>query len=185
MDLVSVLGIAIGLAMDAFAVSVATGLALGRATGRQTFRIGFHFGLFQFLMPIVGWIAGLTVERWLGAFDHWIAFALLSWVGVGMIRSGIRNDGEPKATDPSRGLTLVVLSVATSLDALAVGVSMALLGVDVWFPAVIIGLVAGALSAAGMHLGRPLGRRAGRRLEIAGGLVLIGIGVKIVLEHLL
>lgn len=182
----TLLGIAVGLAMDAFAVAIATGLALGEVSARQTFRLSWHFGFFQFLMPVIGWMAGLTVERWIAAYDHWLAFGLLGFIGGKMIHEAVTGmDGEKAAGDPTRGVSLVVLSVATSVDALAVGLSLGVLHVRIWQPAVVIGIVACALTAAGMHLGRRLGERFGKRMEVAGGAVLIAIGLKILVSHLL
>ncbi len=184
-DTFTLLGIAVGLAMDAFAVAVATGILLGKVSGRQTFRLSFHFGLFQFLMPVIGWLAGLSLERYLGGYDHWLAFGLLGLIGGKMIHEALREDGSTRtASDPTRGASLVILSVATSVDALAVGLSLGVLRVKIWYPAVVIGLVAAALTAAGMHIGAPLGNRFGRRMEIVGGLVLIGIGCKILFRHM-
>lgn len=186
MDWLTLLGIALALAMDAFAVALATGMNLTTLTGRHLFRLGFHFGLFQALMPIVGWLAGLTVQQRIAAWDHWIAFGLLAFVGGHMLWEAFADDdaGTP-ASDPTRGLSLVLLSVATSIDALAVGFSLSVLGVSIWMPAVVIGLVAGILTVAGMQLGRRVGNHWGPRVEIVGGLVLIGIGVKILAEHLM
>lgn len=185
MDLLTLLGIALALAMDAFAVALGTGMSLATLTGRHLFRLGFHFGLFQALMPIIGWLAGLTVQKQVAAWDHWIAFALLAFVGGKMLKEAFsHDDDEAAASDPTRGLSLVLLSVATSIDALAVGFSLSMLGISIWTPAVIIGLVAGALTVAGMLLGRRVGDKWGPRVEIVGGLVLIGIGVKILIEHL-
>ena len=185
MDLLTLLGIAVALAMDAFAVALGTGMNLGALTGRHLFRLGFHFGLFQALMPIVGWMAGLTIQKQVAAWDHWIAFGLLAFVGGKMLKEAFAAEEEKKtASDPTRGMSLVILSVATSIDALAVGFSLSLLGVSIWWPAVVIGLVAGVLTVAGMLLGRRAGDHWGPRVEIVGGLVLIGIGVKILVEHL-
>lgn len=185
MDTLTLLGIAVGLAMDAFAVAVATGIVLGNVSGRQTFRLSFHFGLFQFLMPVIGWQAGLSFVQYLGNYDHWIAFGLLGAIGGKMILDAFREDPEARpVSDPTRGVSLVLLSVATSLDALAVGLSLGVLRIRIWVPAVVIGLVAAGLTAAGMHLGRPLGVRFGRKMEVAGGLVLIGIGIRILVGHL-
>lgn len=184
MDTLVIVGIAVGLAMDALAVAVATGITLGKVSGRQTFRLSFHFGLFQFMMPVIGWLAGLTVERYISGYDHWLAFGLLAFVGGKMIHEAFRPDEDGKeGFDPTRGISLVVLSVATSVDALAVGLSLGVLGVQIWYPAVVIGLIAAALTAAGMHLGAPLGNRFGRGMEVAGGAVLIGIGFKILFQH--
>jgi len=186
MDGLTLLGIAFALAMDAFAVALGTGLNLPRLTGRHLFRLGFHFGLFQALMPIIGWLAGLTVQRWIVAFDHWVAFGLLGFVGGKMLWEALHGEEEETdPRDPTRGWSLVILSVATSIDALAVGLTLAMLNIEVWYPALVIGLVAGGMTLAGMLLGRRLGSAWGPRVEILGGLILIGIGVKILLEHIL
>jgi len=171
--------------MDAFAVAVATGIVLGNVSGRQTFRLSFHFGLFQFLMPVVGWLAGMSLERFIRGYDHWLAFGLLAFIGGKMIHEAFRGEeSDRSASDPTRGGSLVLLSVATSVDALAVGLSLGVLRIRIWYPAVVIGLVAAALTAAGMHIGRPLGNRLGRKMEVVGGLVLVGIGLKILFQHL-
>lgn len=185
MDWISIFGIALALAMDAFAVALAAGAVLNPLTGRHLFRLGFHFGLFQALMPIGGWLVGMTVQKWIAAYDHWIAFALLVFVGGRMILEAFEEKSESNASDPTRGLTMVMLSVATSIDALAVGLSLAMLGVSVWLPAAVIGVVAGVLTVAGMLLGRRLGGSWGKRVEVCGGLVLCGIGLKILLEQTL
>lgn len=185
MGIQAVLILAVALAMDAFAVAVATGVALVHVNGRQTFRMAWHFGLFQAVMPILGWGLGQSVASLIEAFDHYLAFGLLGFVGLKMIKEAFGGGGEKVKNDPTRGMSLVMLSVATSIDALAVGLSMSLLGVSVWFPALIIGLVAAAFTATGLHLGRLAGRAAllSRFAEALGGLVLIGIGVKILHEH--
>jgi putative Mn2+ efflux pump MntP len=184
-DTITLMGLAVGLAMDALAVAVGTGIALGKVSGRQTFRLSWHFGLFQFLMPVIGWMAGLSVERHFSGYDHWLAFGLLGFIGGKMIRGAFRESGEEaEPSDPTRGISLVLLSVATSVDALAVGLSLGIMGVEIWYPAVVIGIVAGALTAVGMHLGAPLGARFGRKMEAVGGAVLVGIGLKILLQHL-
>jgi putative Mn2+ efflux pump MntP len=185
-DTLTVLGIALGLAMDAFAVSIATGLVVAPVTARHTFRIAFHFGLFQFLMPVGGWLAGRQVAEYVAAFDHWVALALLGFIGGKMLYEawGSSEDDDRPKLDPTRGWSLVTLSVATSLDALAVGFSMAMLDVSVWGPAIVIGVVACGLSAGGIVFGGRLGRRWGHWAETAGGVALILIGLKIVVEHL-
>ena len=177
--------IALSMAMDAFAVCLGAGTQPRTAGPRQTFRLAFHFGLFQFLMPVVGWFAGVTIERYIAAFDHWIAFGLLAFVGVRMVRSGFSNEQEVHNNDPSRGWTLVLLSIAVSIDALAVGLSLGLIGVTIWYPAVVIGVVTGLVAWLGLRLGNKLGGKFGKRMEIAGGIILILIGVRILLAHLL
>jgi putative Mn2+ efflux pump MntP len=176
--------IALSMAMDAFAVCLVAG-SLGQAnTVRPVFRLSFHFGLFQFLMPVLGWLAGMTLERLIQGYDHWVAFALLAFVGLRMIQSALfgREEARP---DPSHGWTLVMLSVAVSIDALAVGLSLGVLGISVWYPAVIIGVVTSVLSLAALWIGHQFGSRLGKPVEVIGGVVLIGIGLRIVLSHLL
>jgi len=178
--------LALALAVDAFVVALGVGLAAGRLSRRQEFRLSFHFGLFQFLMPVLGWTAGRSVTAMIQSFDHWVAFALLVFVGGRMIIEGTgRREKKPvRNKDVTRGAELVLLSVATSLDALAAGLSFAALGMRVFGPALLIGGVAMVLSYAGARFGPRLGRALGRGTELFGGLVLIGIGVKILLDHL-
>ena len=177
---------AIALAMDAFAVAIATGVALRCASLRQTLRLAWHFGLFQALMPICGWLLGATVRHWVQAWAHWVAFGLLAYIGSKMIVEALRDQGDGRAAcDPTRGLTLVMLSVATSIDALAVGLSLSVLRVSVWWPALVIGVVALAFTALGMRLGRTVARARsiGQLAGVLGGVVLVGIGVKILADH--
>ena len=186
MSFIEILLIAVGLAMDAFAVSLAAG-ATGRSRGRRAaFRLSFHFGLFQALMPAVGWMMGRGIVSRIAAIDHWAAFALLALVASRMIRSGLGgDDDDDSGVDPSRGASLLMLSVATSIDALAVGLGLAFLDVEIWYPCVVIGIVTAALSLCGLRLGSRLGDRFGKRIEIVGGVILLGIGAKILCDHLL
>lgn len=177
--------IAVGLAMDALAVAVGLSLHYRWVSRRQFFRLSFHFGLFQFMMPIVGWFAGSGLGRWIEPVDHWVAFILLGLIGLKMIREALaRHESEPAGDDPTRGKWLVLLAIATSIDALAVGVSLPLITDRIWTAAAIIGLVAGALTLAGMYFGSRIGRTRARGLEFTGGLILLGIGLKILIEHL-
>lgn len=186
MDGITLTAIAVALAMDAFAVALATGLTLPELTGRHLFRFGFHFGLFQALMPICGWLAGISLRAQIEAVDHWVAFTLLVSVGGKMLWDACHNDDDnPRSGDPTRGISLVMLSIATSIDALAIGLSLAVLGIRIWTPALVIGLTAGALTVVGMLLGRRLGSIWGFRVEIAGGALLILIGCKILIEQTL
>jgi putative Mn2+ efflux pump MntP len=179
------IGIALGLAMDAFSVAIGVSIALGGTSKRQTFRLAWHFGLFQALMPIIGWLAGTSVRSLIEGWDHWLAFTLLGVVGGHMIFESVRShNGGPARTDPTRGWSLVVLSIATSIDALAVGLSFAALGVKVWTPAAIIGATAAVMTLLGALGGRALGARFGSRMAVVGGIVLLVIGVWIVFEHL-
>ena len=186
MQFLTVLIIAVALAMDVFAVSIATGVVLKRVDVRQTFRMAWHFGLFQAVMPIIGWSAGLTIRSFIEKYDHWAAFALLSFVGLHMIREAFKEDNEISVQkDPTRGMVLIILSVATSIDALTVGFSFSLLKVSIWIPAVIIGIVSILFSIIGLKIGKRLGELSSvsKYAEIAGGIVLILIGVKILFEH--
>ena len=184
--MINTLALAVALAMDAFAVSIASGVSLRTVSARQTFRLAWHFGLFQALMPVIGWSAGLTIRSHIEAYDHSVAFALLVFVAQGMLRSAFKGDSvDADAKDPTKGMTMVMLSVATSIDALAVGLSLSMINVSIWTPALIIGLVAGGFTTVGMHLGKVIGNMAqlSRWAEMTGGLVLLVIGVNILREH--
>lgn len=186
MEIWTIILIALALAVDAFAVALASGVSLCQVSGRQTFRLAFHFGLFQAMMNIIGWTAGLTVRTLLESLDHWLAFGLLSLVAAKMIKDAVvGREEEAEKIDPTKGYTLVMLSVATSIDSLAVGLSFSVLNVSIWLPAAIIGAVATFMTIMGLKLGCLLGSasRIGSRAEIAGGLVLLGIGLNILHQH--
>ena len=186
MEFIRILAIAVALAMDAFAVSIATGVNLKNVNSRQLFRLSWHFGLFQALMPIIGWSAGLSIRRYIEHYDHWIAFGLLAFVGVHMIKEAFQDGkSEKPIKDYTKGMTLVMLSVATSIDALAVGFSLSLLKISIWMPALIIGIVAGTFTLIGMRIGERIGaaKRLSLYAETIGGVVLIGIGLNILHEH--
>jgi putative Mn2+ efflux pump MntP len=185
LDLVTVLLIAIGMSMDAFAVSLGIGTTRQASLPRPIFRLSFHFGLFQFLMPILGWLAGNSIAALISRFDHWIALGLLAFVGGRMIRSGLDRDGQSYPSDPSRGGTLVMLCVATSIDALAIGLSLAMLRVNIFYPSAVIGVVTASLSLIGLLIGHKLGTTFGKRMEILGGVILNGIGLRILVTHLM
>jgi manganese efflux pump family protein len=186
MTLFNIIAIAVALAMDALAVAIAAGIALGQISFRQNFRLAWHFGLFQALMPILGWSAGLTVRQMIARYDHWIAFALLLFVAQGMLREALKDekDQDPHK-DPTKGLTMVMLSVATSLDALCVGFSLSMIQVSIWFPAAVIGIVAGLFTTAGMHLGKRIAGagRVRRWADCLGAVVLVLIGINILRQH--
>ena len=170
--------------MDAFAVSLGVGTSGQARDLRSRFRMAFHFGIFQSLMTLLGWLLGSTIANFINDFDHWVALALLSYVGVTMIRSGLNKTSDRITADPSRGRTLVMLCVATSLDALAVGLSMAMIHAPVVMPSLVIGLVCMTLSGIGLVTGTHLGEVFGKRMEVLGGIILIGIGLEIVASHL-
>jgi manganese efflux pump family protein len=185
MGIIETLLIAVGLALDAFAVSVGASSSGSLTDTRSKLRLSFHFGLFQFMMPVIGWFIGIKIEPYVKSFDHWIAFFLLMYVGGKMIKESFNSGEEEVKSNPSKGITLIILSVATSIDALVVGLSLAMIKIDIWEPSVVIGVVTGFLSLTGIYIGRYLGKKFGNKMEFAGGLILIGIGLKILLSHII
>jgi putative Mn2+ efflux pump MntP len=176
--------IAIGLAMDAFAVSIAAASSGKIKDKRAGFRLSFHFGLFQFFMPIIGWYSGAIISDFVCSIDHWIAFTLLAIVGGHMFYESFSNEEYIKFSDPSKGLSLISLSIATSIDALAVGFSMAMINVDIWYLSIMIGIITAGLSLLGIFLGKILRRSFSKTMERLGGILLLLIGLKILFEHL-
>ncbi|MEG2140383.1 MAG: manganese efflux pump MntP family protein [Bilophila sp.] len=187
MSFLELFALAVALAMDAFAVAVCTGCTLQRVTLGHFVRLSLAFGFFQFLMPIVGWYLGLSVRGLIEAWDHWIAFALLAWIGGNMIRSALTPQSSCKTAtdDPTRGRKLIILAVATSIDALAVGLSFSMLHLTIWGPALLIGVVCASITAGGLLAGKLLAKADlfGRWAELLGGCVLLAIGLKILYEH--
>ncbi len=183
MSLLSLFILAVGLSMDAFAVSVCKGLAMKKVTLKKASVVGLWFGSFQALMPAAGYLLGLRFEQYITAIDHWIAFFLLGIIGISMIREAL--SGEEDCADDSLDCkTMFLLAVATSIDALAVGITFAFLQADI-VPAVsFIGLTTFVLSAAGVKIGNAFGTRYKSKAELAGGIILICMGIKILLEHL-
>ena len=172
-----------GLAMDAFAVSVANGATARRMKLRHAMRMAAFFGAFQAIMPLLGWSAGQVFRRYIRDVDHWVAFILLAVVGGKMIYEARKLDGDGATADPLNVYVLFALAVATSIDALAVGVTFSLLAVDVWHAAGIIGAVTFLLSFLGSQAGKSFGHLLERRLEVIGGVILIGMGLKIFIHH--
>lgn len=186
MTFLHTLTLAVALAMDAFAVAVAIGLNLKTVNFRQTFRLSWHFGLFQALMPIFGWGGGSLVRAFIADYDHWVAFGLLVFVGGHIIKEAFEQEKQDyQKNDPTKGITLVMLSIAVSIDALAVGLSLAMLDVTIFLPALIIGIVALVFTMLGLHLGKMICRFSHLVMyaEIAGGSVLWLIGLNILREH--
>lgn len=177
--------IAIGVSMDAFAVSISKGLSVRRLRPTHMLSAAAWFGGFQALMPLLGYFIGITFADLVADVDHWIAFGLLGIIGGKMIKEACEKDDDTERNPDFSFKTMLLLAIATSIDALAVGVSFAFLKVDIWTSVLIIGLMTGAFSALGMQLGHIFGCRFKSKAELAGGLILVGIGIKILLEHIL
>ncbi len=179
----ALLSLAVALALDAFAVAVVIAMSLDQVTARHLFRLAFHFGLFQAAMLAAGWLFGSATSGLLRSWDHWLAFGLLAFVGMRMIYGALRAQPEAVRLDRTRGGDLVMLATATSIDALAVGLSLALIHNRILVPALVIGLVAAGLTVVGMALGRRIGMLWGQRVEVLGGCILLAIGMRIVWQH--
>ncbi|MBN1374991.1 MAG: manganese efflux pump [Dehalococcoidia bacterium] len=184
-DVLSVVLIAFGLSADCFAVALGIGGTGATRSWKYILRAGLAFGIFQGGMPIIGWVVGQTVVKLISNYDHWIAFALLVFIGGRMIWEFIQNKTESKAVDISKWITLLTLALATSIDALAVGLSFAVLKLNILISAVIIGLVAFLITALGYWLGGRASQWIGRWALLAGGIVLIVIGARILITHLI
>lgn len=184
MDILTILLIAVGLAMDAFAVSIASGLTVKGLQLKGALKIALFFGLFQALMPVLGWSAGLGLRGFISGIDHWIAFGILSVIGSKMIFESFAIKTNRGKTENQGTYTLLVLSIATSIDALAVGLTLSFLKVSIFSPAIIIGVVTAILSFAGVLIGKRYGHLFESKIEALAGLILIGIGIKILIEHL-
>ncbi len=185
MDLITIIIIAFGLAMDAFAVSIASGLAIKKLKVAHALQIAIFFGAFQAIMPALGWLAGMGLRDMIRDFDHWIAFGLLGLIGAKMIYESFKLQSHKKQINPLSLAVLLLLAIATSIDALAVGVTFAFLNVAIVWPIIIIGLITLATSFVGVYLGHKFGHLFESKIELIAGLVLIAIGLKILLEHLL
>ncbi len=185
MDFVTLLLIAIGLAMDAFSVAVTDGIVLKKVTPAKAMKVGVFFGGFQFVMPCIGWALGSAFARYIESCDHWIAFILLAFIGGKMLFEALgKKEDEVEVRNPLDSKVLTLLAIATSIDALAVGVTFATMNVSVLYASGVIGIVAFLFSFAGICIGNKFGDLFGNKAEIAGGAVLILIGIKILIEHL-
>lgn len=185
METIILLGTALALGMDAFAVAAVVSAGLSHLTGRHIFRLTWHFGLFQALMTLFGWFGGEGLATFMAGANHWIAFGLLTALGLNMIRQSGHPEDRVRDYDPTRGWSLVALSVATSVDAFAVGVSLGLLNVAIPKPALIIGVVALLMTYVGTQVGRRAETYLGKWAERLGGIVLIAMGVEMLLQHML
>ena len=184
MSILGVVGIAFALAMDAFAVSIASGVVIKERKVRHAMRIALFFGGFQAVMPLIGWLAGTGLKGFIGGFDHWLAFGLLTFIGCKMIYEAVKLGPAEKERNSLDVGTLLLLSIATSIDALAVGVTLSMVHAQIMTPALIIGVVTFVVSLIGVFIGDRFGHLFESKMEIAGGLVLIGIGIKILIEHI-
>lgn len=177
--------IAIGLAMDAFAVAIGNGIILKEVKIKDALKTGLFFGGFQALMPVIGWFCGMTFSRYITTIDHWIAFVLLAFIGINMIRESFSSECEEQMKkDPNNLKVLFVMAIATSIDALAVGVSFAMVGTHITLPAVMIGTITFIISFIGVFIGKTAGEVFEKKAELFGGIILIIIGIKILIEHI-
>jgi len=184
MSLWEILLLAVGVSMDAFAVSIGKGLSVKKITPKEILTVALWFGGFQALMPLIGYFLGYSFAELVTKIDHWIAFGLLAFIGGNMIREAL-NGGDEKPADSSFSFrTMLLLAIATSIDALAVGISLAFLQVSIWLPIAIIGVTTASFSSLGLLIGKKVGSRFHRAAELLGGLILLAIGLKILVEHL-
>ena len=184
MDSLTIIIIAVGLAMDAFVVSIVSGGAYRQLHVKHALRMAIFFGAFQAFMPLIGSLAGLSLREYIARYDHWIAFGLLAAVGGKMIYESSKIKSVEENPDPSNMFVLLVLSVATSIDALAVGITLSLLAGSIIVAVIIIGLITFVLSYLGVYIGKRFGHFFESKMEALGGIILIGIGTKILIEHL-
>ena len=182
MEVLELILIAVGLAMDAFAVSVCKGLSMSKMEWKKAVVIGLYFGGFQALMPLIGYILGVGFEDKIKSIDHWIAFILLVFIGINMIKEAFETKEE--SNDKIDFKTMIILSIATSIDALAVGVTFAFLNVNILLAISLIGIITFIISMIGVKIGNVFGDKYETKAELAGGFILIFLGVKILLEHL-
>lgn len=186
MKFIEIIVIAIGLAMDAFAVSVSSGVSIKKMQLKHAMLMAIFFGSFQAIMPILGWCTGLFFRNYIEAYDHWIAFGLLTAIGIKMIYESTQLKENDKEQSPHSIYILFTLAIATSIDALAVGITFSCLKYNIWQAAAIIGIITFIISYIGTQLGRKIGHHLGEyKVEILGGVILILIGIKILIEHLI
>jgi putative Mn2+ efflux pump MntP len=184
----SLLLVAVGLSADCFAVAVSTSIANRNLRLFHFSRISLTFGTFHTIMPAIGWLAGYTVIKFIGGFDHWLAFVLLGFIGGKMVWSALRRsekrDRGTDITNITRMLPLIIIGVATSIDALAAGLSFSFMKANLMLSCITVGVVVAGVALAGFFVGRKVGAKMGKRAEIVGGLILMGIGIKVAVEHM-
>jgi putative Mn2+ efflux pump MntP len=184
LDIFDIVLIAFGLAMDAFSVSLAAS-GTGRINNRRAiFRLSFHFGFFQFIMPVLGWFVGKNLMQVIAIYDHWLAFIILQIVAFHMLMSCQKSSELKGEYDPSKGYNLIILSLATSIDALAVGFSLAMIKINIWYPSFIVGLITASMAFLGIVIGNYVSQRLGKTSAIVGGIILSGIGFRILFSHI-
>jgi len=184
MEFLTITLIALGLTGDTLAVSVSTGLTISKIKFQQALKIAIVLAIFQALMPLIGWFLGLQIKDLIKDFDHWIAFALLFAIGGKMIIESLKNDDSKKEFNPLKNSVLITIAIATSIDALIVGISFAFIETNIYLSVAIIGFLTFLVSMIGVLIGKKTGNHFGKKVEILGGVILIGIGIKILVQHL-
>ncbi len=185
MDFITIVAVAIGLSFDTFAVSLSYGVVQNKVLFRQAVRVALILAIFQAGLMVTGFFLGSLISDIMKSADHWVALILLTFLGMKMIIEGLKNREEEGIKDYSKPMTLITIAVGTSIDAFAVGISFALLNIRIWYSAIIIGTVTFLASMTAIRIGKSAGSRLGRKAELLGGLILILIGIKIFLEHVL
>lgn len=184
MELVELIILSVGLAMDAFAVSICKGLAMKKMKWKNAIIIGLYFGIFQAIMPLIGYLLGVRFQSAITSIDHWVAFVLLVGIGANMIREAMSKEKE-EASDSIKVKDMLILAIATSIDALAIGITFAFLEVNITLAVSLIGIITFIISVIGVKIGNIFGDKYEKKAELAGGIILIGLGIKILIEHLL
>ncbi len=185
MEVLTIFLIGLGLTGDTFAVSITSGLTLNKIKFSEALRIAIVLAIFQAFMPLLGWFLGMQIKDYIQEFDHWIAFVLLSLIGGKMIIESMKKEEEKKAFNPLKLIVLIGIAVATSIDALIIGISFAFIEIDILVAFLMIGFLTFMVSMTGLLIGKKTGNLFGKKAEILGGIILIGIGTKILIEHLL
>lgn len=185
MNLITIIAMAVALSLDSFAVAITGGIYIRPLQFKQALKIALVFGIFQALMPVIGWLAGVTMATYIASYDHWVAFVLLAFIGGRMIHNSLSGVKGGVPMDLLKNATLLMLAIATSIDALAIGISFALLDVSILKPIIYIGMITFIFTLTGVYVGNRVGGSCEKKFELIGGVILILIGIKILWEHLL
>ena len=187
MNIIEIVLMAVALAMDALAVAICKGMTIKKLTPEHILKVGLYFGGFQAAMPIAGYVIGKTFANVISSFDHWVVFGILTALGLNMIIGVIREKEEEKKkhTSDFSHKTMFVLAIATSIDAMAIGVSLSVMQSGIWINAGVIGAITFAITAAGVYVGNRFGNKLGSKAELIGGFILIGVGLRVLIEHLI